>query len=73
MREALASYFTTYFHPLIPVTLEQIVPTAGSGPALDALLFTICDVGDSVLCPAPAWCASSSIDKNIMSSYLTIE
>ncbi|KAJ5601925.1 hypothetical protein N7510_011459 [Penicillium lagena] len=55
LRETLAKYFTTYFHPAIPVTLENIVPTAGSGHALDALLFTICDAGDSVLCPAPAW------------------
>ncbi|KAJ5808652.1 hypothetical protein N7474_009921 [Penicillium riverlandense] len=55
MREALAKYITMYFHPAIPVTPENIVPSAGSGHALDALLFTICDAGDSVLCPAPAW------------------
>lgn len=64
LREALAKYVATYFHPTIPVTLENIVPTAGSGPALDALLFTICDAGDSVLCPAPAWCTSPSISHN---------
>lgn len=64
MREALAKYVTTYFHPAIPVTLENIVPTAGSGHALDALLFTICDAGDSVLCPAPAWCMSPSLSHN---------
>jgi aspartate/methionine/tyrosine aminotransferase len=56
MKEALAQYFTTYFHPTIPVTADHIVPTAGSGTALDALFFTLCDPGDSVLCPAPGWC-----------------
>ncbi|KAH8695586.1 pyridoxal phosphate-dependent transferase [Talaromyces proteolyticus] len=56
MKEALAQYFTTYFHPTIPVTMDNIVPTAGSGNAIDALIFTLCDAGDAVLCPAPWWC-----------------
>jgi aspartate/methionine/tyrosine aminotransferase len=56
MKEALAQYFKAYFHPTIPVTADHIVPTAGSGTALDALFFTLCDPGDSVLCPAPGWC-----------------
>lgn len=56
MKEALAQYFTNYFHPAESVTADNIVPTAGSGNALDALIFTLCDTGDAVLCPAPAWC-----------------
>lgn len=72
LREALAKYVTAYFQPAIPVTLENIVPTAGSGPALDALLFTICDAGDSVLCPAPAWCTSPCLSHNNRSINPTI-
>ncbi|KAJ5087655.1 hypothetical protein N7456_011271 [Penicillium angulare] len=55
LKKAFASYFNTYFDPSIPVKSEHIVPTAGSGNALEALLCTICDAGDSFLCPAPAW------------------
>ncbi|PCG88886.1 Pyridoxal phosphate-dependent transferase, major region, subdomain 1 [Penicillium occitanis (nom. inval.)] len=55
VKEALAQYFTNYFHPANSVTADYIVPTAGSGSALDALLYTLCDAGDAVLCPAPAW------------------
>ncbi|KAJ5273238.1 hypothetical protein N7478_008363 [Penicillium angulare] len=55
LKQAFASYFNTYFNPSIPVESEHIVPTAGSGNALESLLCTICDAGDSVLCPAPAW------------------
>jgi hypothetical protein len=43
---------------MIPLTSDHIVPTAGSGSALDALLFTLCDAGDSIICPASAWCMS---------------
>jgi aspartate/methionine/tyrosine aminotransferase len=56
MKEALAQYFTKYFYPANSVTADCIVPTAGSGNALDALIYTLCDAGDAVLCPAPAWC-----------------
>ncbi|KAI9745240.1 MAG: hypothetical protein M1818_001518 [Claussenomyces sp. TS43310] len=53
--EALSSFFNTYFHPSMPLTPEHIVPTTASGSCLDALAYTICDVGDSVLVPAPHW------------------
>jgi aspartate/methionine/tyrosine aminotransferase len=56
VKEALAQYFKNYFHPANSVTADYIVPTAGSGSALDALIYTLCDAGDAVLCPAPAWC-----------------
>ncbi|KAJ5569625.1 uncharacterized protein N7459_009055 [Penicillium hispanicum] len=55
LKEALAQYISTYFHPTIPITPSQVIPTAGSGNAVEALLFTLCDAGDSVLCPAPGW------------------
>lgn len=53
--DALASFFNTYFHPSNPVKTEHIVTTSGAGNALDAILFSICEDGDSVLVPGPYW------------------
>ena len=53
--EALASLFNTYFHPSIPVQPGHIITTSGAGNALDALLCSVCDDGDSVLVPGPYW------------------
>ncbi|KAJ6172163.1 hypothetical protein N7470_001230 [Penicillium chermesinum] len=55
VREAFASYIDRYFNPSISVTADHIVPAAGSSNALNGLLLTLCDAGDSIICPAPAW------------------
>ncbi|KAF2278028.1 PLP-dependent transferase [Westerdykella ornata] len=54
-REALASFFNTYFHPIHPVRSEHIVVTAGASDALESLIYAICDDGDSVIVPGPYW------------------
>jgi len=53
--DALASFFNTYFNPTFPVSPDQISTQAGSGNSLDALMYSICDIGDSVLMPGPVW------------------
>ena len=53
--EALASFFNTQFHPSIPVQPSHIITVSGAGNALDSLLCSICDDGDSVLVPVPYW------------------
>ncbi|KAI1105362.1 pyridoxal phosphate-dependent transferase [Jackrogersella minutella] len=53
--EALATFFNTYFYPDNAVQPDDIVVTTGASLCLDALLFSICEVGDSVLVTAPYW------------------
>lgn len=53
--EALASFFNTYFDPSVPVLPQHIVTAPGASSCLDALLYNICDAGDSVLVLGPYW------------------
>lgn len=53
--EALAGFFNEHFKPLTAITPDDIVVTPGASLCLDALLFSLCDVGDSVMVVAPYW------------------
>ncbi|KAH8725120.1 pyridoxal phosphate-dependent transferase [Phaeosphaeriaceae sp. PMI808] len=55
LREALASFFNNYFHPIHSVRPEHIVLTAGASDAIENVIHTVCDDGDSVLVPGPSW------------------
>lgn len=59
LRAALASFFNKYFKPIHTVTPEHIVLTAGATDAIENVIYSICDDGDSVLVPGPAWRKSS--------------
>ncbi|TVY20174.1 putative aminotransferase aclI [Lachnellula arida] len=52
---ALASFFTSYMKPFVPLTPSHITATVGAGYSLDALMHLICDAGDSVISPGPFW------------------
>ncbi|KAF1970817.1 PLP-dependent transferase [Bimuria novae-zelandiae CBS 107.79] len=54
-RQALALFFNTSFSPIHTVKPEHIVLTAGATDALDNLLHSICDEGDSIIVPGPSW------------------
>ncbi|KAF2468469.1 1-aminocyclopropane-1-carboxylate synthase 7 [Lindgomyces ingoldianus] len=53
--KALAEFFTAHFHPSVPIEPGHIITTAGAGSGLDALLYAVCDDGDSVIVPGPFW------------------
>ncbi|KAH7083187.1 pyridoxal phosphate-dependent transferase [Paraphoma chrysanthemicola] len=55
LREALASFFNKYFHPVHAVKPQHIIPTAGASDAIEKIVHAVCDDGDSVLVPGPAW------------------
>jgi len=55
LRQALASFFNTYFHPIHPVRSEHIALTAGASDAIENVIHAVCDDGDSVLVPGPSW------------------
>ncbi|KAH8597079.1 pyridoxal phosphate-dependent transferase [Bisporella sp. PMI_857] len=52
---ALSFFFNTYFYPSIPISPAHITTFAGASTTLDALLYAICDEGDSILIPSPFW------------------
>lgn len=52
---AFASFFNQFFHPCIPITSDYVSTFAGANTGLDALLYAICDEGDSILLPSPLW------------------
>ncbi|KAI8935480.1 hypothetical protein NX059_008049 [Plenodomus lindquistii] len=54
-RDALASFFNTYFHPVHAVRSEHIALTAGGSDAIESLITAVCDDGDSVIIPGPYW------------------
>ncbi|CAN9159617.1 unnamed protein product [Alternaria alternata] len=55
LRDALASFFNTYFNPIHAVRPEHIVLTAGATDAIENVIHAVCDDGDSVLVPGPHW------------------
>ncbi|KAF1845286.1 PLP-dependent transferase [Cucurbitaria berberidis CBS 394.84] len=55
LREALASFFNTWWNPIHVVKPEHIVLTAGASDALENVIHAVCDDGDSVLVPGPYW------------------
>jgi histidinol-phosphate/aromatic aminotransferase/cobyric acid decarboxylase-like protein len=55
LREALAAFFNHYFHPVHPVQSEHVVLAAGASDAIEHVIHTICEDGDSVLVPGPSW------------------
>jgi histidinol-phosphate/aromatic aminotransferase/cobyric acid decarboxylase-like protein len=55
-RDAIASFFNTYFQPTIPLGIEHIVLTTGAGPCIEAISQALCEEGDAVIVPAPYWC-----------------
>ncbi|UKZ45834.1 hypothetical protein TrVGV298_000027 [Trichoderma virens] len=55
MMQALASFINNQFQLYQPVDMSQIATAPGAASCLDALLDTICDVGDGVLVPTPYW------------------
>ncbi|KAF2036608.1 PLP-dependent transferase [Setomelanomma holmii] len=54
-RQVLASFFDRYFHPIHAVKSEHLVPTAGASDAIEKIIHAVCDDGDSILVPGPAW------------------
>ncbi|KAH9864373.1 hypothetical protein J1614_010307 [Plenodomus biglobosus] len=54
-REALASFFNNYFHPVHSVKPEHIALTAGASDAIESVIHAVCDDGDSVIIPGPYW------------------
>lgn len=55
LRQALASFFNSYFRPIHPVKSKHIVLTAGVSDAVESLVHAVCDDGDSVIIPGPCW------------------
>ncbi|KAH7112124.1 pyridoxal phosphate-dependent transferase [Dendryphion nanum] len=55
LRGSLSKFFNQYFNPIHPVLPEHIVVTAGASEALECLIHSICDDGDSVIVPGPYW------------------
>jgi aspartate/methionine/tyrosine aminotransferase len=55
LRDALSSFFNTYFRPVHTVQSEHIVLTAGATDAIESVIHAVCDDGDSVLVPGPSW------------------
>jgi aspartate/methionine/tyrosine aminotransferase len=55
LREALSSFFNSYLHPIHPVKPEHIVLTAGATDAIESVIHSVCDDGDSVIVPGPYW------------------
>ncbi|KAF2853187.1 PLP-dependent transferase [Plenodomus tracheiphilus IPT5] len=54
-RDALASFFNAYFHPIHSIKSEHIALTAGGSDAVESLVHAVCDDGDSVIIPGPYW------------------
>ncbi|KAF2715546.1 PLP-dependent transferase [Pleomassaria siparia CBS 279.74] len=63
LRNALASFFNTYFKPIHAVSPEHIVITAGASDAIENLIHAVCDEGDSVIVPGPYWYGLDTILK----------
>lgn len=59
LREALTSFFNTFFKPIHPVKPEHVVLTAGAIDAIENVIHAVCDDGDSIIVPGPYWCQSS--------------
>jgi aspartate/methionine/tyrosine aminotransferase len=55
-RDAIASFFNTYFQPTIPLGIEHIVLTTGAGPCIEAISQALCEEGDAIIVPTPYWC-----------------
>jgi aspartate/methionine/tyrosine aminotransferase len=55
LRDALALFFNQYFHPVHTVEAEHIVLTAGASDAIENIIHAICDDGDSIIAPGPAF------------------
>ncbi|KAH8723133.1 pyridoxal phosphate-dependent transferase [Phaeosphaeriaceae sp. PMI808] len=55
LQTALATFFNKYFDPVSEVTTRDISVTPGASNCLDSLLFSICEVDDSILVVAPYW------------------
>ncbi|KAI0429409.1 pyridoxal phosphate-dependent transferase [Xylaria sp. FL1042] len=53
--EATAAIFNNYFNPAHPVCPDDVVITTGASLCLDALMYSLCEVGDEVLITAPYW------------------
>lgn len=56
LRNAMATFFNSYFKPVHPVSPEHIVLTAGASDAIENVIHAVCDDGDSVIVPGPYWC-----------------
>jgi len=52
---AFADFFNRFFNPRICIRPEHVITFAGASICLDAILYAICDEGDSILLPAPFW------------------
>ncbi|KAF2128308.1 PLP-dependent transferase [Dothidotthia symphoricarpi CBS 119687] len=55
LQATLATFFNKYFNPVSEVRTQDIAVTPGASNCLDSLLFSICEVGDSILVVAPYW------------------
>ncbi|KAG9238582.1 pyridoxal phosphate-dependent transferase [Amylocarpus encephaloides] len=55
VRTPLASFFNRFFKPAVNVEPEHIVMTAGVGTCLEALVYSICEDGDTIIIPGPYW------------------
>ncbi|KAH7174936.1 1-aminocyclopropane-1-carboxylate synthase [Fusarium flagelliforme] len=53
LRRALGHYFEEEFHPLLPVTPDDLFVTPGLTSAIDSVVFSICNPGDGILVPVP--------------------
>jgi aspartate/methionine/tyrosine aminotransferase len=48
-------FFNQYFNPVHAVEAEHIVLTAGASDAIENIIHAICDDGDSIIAPGPAF------------------
>jgi aspartate/methionine/tyrosine aminotransferase len=69
LREALAAFFNNHFRPVHPVKSEHIVLAAGASDAIETVIQTICEDGDSVLVPGPSWRRSRAQSPIIVLRY----
>lgn len=63
--QALSSFFNEYFEPRLRVLPSHLTVASGASTVLDALLFSICNAGDSVMIMAPYWSKSESFSKDL--------
>lgn len=53
LRNALAIFYNSFFHPSRPVLRDEVVCSNGTTALIDLLAYALCDRGDAILFPTP--------------------
>lgn len=68
---ALAGFFNSYFNPVKPVTIEQIITGSGASPVINNFFRAVANKGDGVLIVAPYY-VGFDMDLTIINGVLPI-